>query len=366
MENNFKYIVYQTINLVNNKIYIGVHKTNPEKFDGYIGNGVNINWPSSYMNPKWPFQYAVKKYGTKNFRRSTLYIFDNEQDAYDKEAELVTLEFVQRSDTYNLIRGGQLKPNYYKRSKIYQFDTDGNLVKEWTDIYEVSEFFQTWKESIYQAINTKRRLYGNYFSYEDKIILSEYSNPNLSQKVYKYNKDGKCVGIYESIQKAAKVNNYKPCELFNRIKECAFTKGSYYSLELFDEFKPKPRLILKNKIIHVYNIDGKYEQSVNLKELYDLLKCSSNRKIIQAIKFGTPLNNKLLTIEKVDELKPYIQKNKNKAILVYTKSGEFVKEFPSINSACKELNLDSSTVNKVLKGYGKSTKGYILKIKDIV
>jgi hypothetical protein len=40
MKNNFKYIVYQTINLVNNKIYIGVHRTNPDIFDGYIGNGV--------------------------------------------------------------------------------------------------------------------------------------------------------------------------------------------------------------------------------------------------------------------------------------------------------------------------------------
>ena len=55
MENNFKYIIYQTINLVNNKIYIGVHKTNPTIFDGYIGNGVNINHPSTYMNPKYPF-----------------------------------------------------------------------------------------------------------------------------------------------------------------------------------------------------------------------------------------------------------------------------------------------------------------------
>lgn len=33
-----KYIVYKTTNIVNQKIYIGVHQTlNPDKFDGYLG-----------------------------------------------------------------------------------------------------------------------------------------------------------------------------------------------------------------------------------------------------------------------------------------------------------------------------------------
>lgn len=38
-----KYIVYLTTNLVNRKIYVGVHKTeNPDIFDGYLGNGLTI------------------------------------------------------------------------------------------------------------------------------------------------------------------------------------------------------------------------------------------------------------------------------------------------------------------------------------
>ena len=44
-----KYIVYKTTNLINNYIYIGVHKTqDPNIFDSYIGCGVYINKPYTY------------------------------------------------------------------------------------------------------------------------------------------------------------------------------------------------------------------------------------------------------------------------------------------------------------------------------
>ena len=43
MEDNFKYIVYCTVNIKNKHIYVGYHKTiNPYGFDSYIGNGVKI------------------------------------------------------------------------------------------------------------------------------------------------------------------------------------------------------------------------------------------------------------------------------------------------------------------------------------
>ena len=62
-----KYIVYCTTCLVNNKIYIGVHKTeNPNVFDGYIGNGIDKSHLKQVMeNPQTAYQRAVKKYGYK-------------------------------------------------------------------------------------------------------------------------------------------------------------------------------------------------------------------------------------------------------------------------------------------------------------
>ena len=104
-----KYIVYQTVNKVNNKIYVGVHGTEtPDEFDGYIGNGISIYRPATYLNPKTPFQYAVKKYGVKAFIRTTLKIFDEEEDAYKMEAEIVNEDFLKREDVYNLALGGRL------------------------------------------------------------------------------------------------------------------------------------------------------------------------------------------------------------------------------------------------------------------
>lgn len=367
MGNNFKYIVYQTINIVNNKIYVGVHKVkNIEVFDGYIGNGVNINYPSTYMNPKYPFQFAVKKYGTANFKRSVLYIFDNEYDAYIKEKEIVNLEFVQREDTYNCILGGNVRPLYYTRNKVYQFDTLGNLLKTWEDVYEVSEFLETWKESIYQAISCKNRLFGFYWSFDSEIDINKYSNPNTPQKVYKYSKQGKCLAIYDSINAAAADNDYKPSELYNRIKEVACTRNHYYSLTLYDTFEPKPRMELKNKIIYVYNELGEFEAEVPYKDIHKYLQISSNKKLSTIIKTKSIINGKQLRLEKTDNIPAYVKKNKNKIVLAYKLDGTFVGEYSSINKLCKELSLDNSTVNKVLRGVNKSTKGYTLKIKDIV
>jgi hypothetical protein len=124
-----KYIVYQTINIVNNKIYIGVHKCkDPDKFDGYLGCGIKVTNPSSYMNPSTPLQYAVKKYGIKNFKRITLKVFDVDKDAYDYEKEFVNKEFVLRTDVYNAKIGG-LGGNSYT-VPIYQFSIEGALLKK--------------------------------------------------------------------------------------------------------------------------------------------------------------------------------------------------------------------------------------------
>lgn len=87
-----KYYIYQIINSMNNKIYVGVHKT-ANLNDGYMGSGKVI-------------QRAMVKHGPDNFLKVILQFFDTEADMYAREKELVNEEFLLREDVYNLRRGG--------------------------------------------------------------------------------------------------------------------------------------------------------------------------------------------------------------------------------------------------------------------
>lgn len=89
------YTVYQIKNLVNDKIYIGVHKCESYNLlDDYLGSGPIV-------------KAAKEKYGKHNLAKSIIAEFDNEDDAYALEAKLVDNEFITRTDTYNLTPGGK-------------------------------------------------------------------------------------------------------------------------------------------------------------------------------------------------------------------------------------------------------------------
>lgn len=87
------YIIYKITNTVNNKIYIGKHKTNNLE-DNYLGSGNLI-------------VKAVEKYGKDKFIKEVLYSLNSEEEMDLMETEIVDKEFISREDTYNLAPGGK-------------------------------------------------------------------------------------------------------------------------------------------------------------------------------------------------------------------------------------------------------------------
>ena len=104
------YTVYKTINIHNQKFYIGVHKT-IDPNDDYLGSGKLI-------------KFAIKKYGKASFKKTILFIFDHREEAYLKERELVTPELMISDACYNLARGGSGGFDYLNLNKLNKGNKD--------------------------------------------------------------------------------------------------------------------------------------------------------------------------------------------------------------------------------------------------
>ena len=349
-----KYIVYQTINVINNKIYIGVHKTkNPDIFDGYVGCGCSIHEPNMYNNPKTPFQFAVKKYGINNFKRTILKVFDNIDDAYELEHTLVNKEFVKRKDTYNIALGGN-KGNYYY--PINQFDKEGNLIKTWDNMQEAAEAFGVSHTSINNAKLHKGSSCGYLWATECSINAKEYSFKERSI-TYKYNLQGELLEIYSSLTEAAHANNQQEKTVYRSIKSGIKCMGHYYSFEYCEPFTPKKLPEIKGKYIYIYDLQGNYlTKKFCGQELKQYFNINSYGVLKQAILNEVPYKGKQVFLEYRDNVQPANTVNTSKQVGRFDTEGNLLETFDSIRDATRKYG---SGVYRVLKGQQKITKGYI-------
>ena len=66
-----------------------------------------------------------------------------------------------------------------------------------------------------------------------------------------------------------------------------------------------------------------------------------------------------------EETKKKIRENTpSKSVLQYSKTGEFIAEYPSIGEAERQTGYSQSSISKCCKGKRKSTGGYIWKYKE--
>ena len=104
MDSNRHYIIYKTINLINDKIYIGKHITE------------NIN--DDYLGSSKALTCDMNKYGKDKFKKEILFTFDNEQQMNEMESKIVDEDFLSRSDVYNLNTGGNGGWTYVNNSEL--------------------------------------------------------------------------------------------------------------------------------------------------------------------------------------------------------------------------------------------------------
>lgn len=298
------YILYITINLCNGKFYIGVHRTNPDIFDGYIGDGI---YRISNATKNIPFHRAVRKYGYENFRRTTIKVFpDTEQgckDAYNLEKILVNEALLKSKNVYNVHEGGKGGVGSEERT-VYMFDLKGEYLRSFKSAVKAAEFvdntniLNTTKAIRNNCLGTTNSSNGFYWSYKKEFNYS----PNKKVQVAQYTLSGKFLRTFNSITEAEeqlKVNSIE--QAITKQYQCGGYQWRYFNGETSD--------------------------------------------------IGKLLN----TFTKLQIL----------PIIMCDKLGNIIKEYDSVKK-CVEDNpeLSTSQISRVLKGIIKSHKGYVFKYKD--
>lgn len=343
-----KYIVFLTISLRDDRIYLGVHKTeNPDKFDGYIGAGCWINSNSSFKYPKTPLQCAVKKYGSKEFKRVVLYVYDNEQEAYNKLDQLLNKDFIKSARTFNTFIDHVNIP-------IYQFNKEGLLVKKWTNYREAESFYGYSAFKFQSAVNSKVLFLDSYWSTNNKIKLNEFINKTYSNYYYVYSKNGKLLREFNSKLSCAKYLKLDIKELMKYIVSQNLIDNEYFvSTKMCDLFYSKPRTRYKSAEFYVYDSDMNFITKCKGKELMKIIKLHSWNKIS---KIFEEYHNKY------QDFYIYLEPQcTNKGISVYDKYGNFIKKYSNLEDLQKDYDLSKKNIKDLLQG-NKYFKDNIIKI----
>lgn len=343
-----KYIVFLTTNLKNNRIFIDVHKTqNPDIFDGYLGSGIYVDQPSTFMYPKTPLQFAVKKYGTSSFKRFTLFVYNTFEEARNKKNELIDDYFLNQNHTYNYEK--------FDDKKFYQFDLNGKLKKCWEYGEELCEFYGYPIKKFNIAAKRHCKFLNSYWSY-DKSLDMNLVNDKQIQCIYLYSKEGNLLGEYENMEELYKEKGIEPEIAKEYIKtQRLFSNKWYISNTIREIFDPKPRKQLSNCDFYVYK-DNEFQGKYYGKEVMRKIDLYSWNKLLGVIERGwyKDFYVSLNPVEKVPE------KNINFLnVDVYDKYGNLIETL-SIKDLKDKYKIRSCEVKNIMKG-DKYLNDYIFK-----
>lgn len=285
------YIVYKTTNLINGKVYVGVHYTkNPDVFDGYIGCGVTKKDKKKKVSIGFPA--AVRKYGYENFKRETLFIYPDTEAgmiaAFDKEAEIVNEEWVKSDKNYNITLGGRCTLYQRLKKKVSQYSLNGEFIKTWDSIREAAIELKIEESNITMCCSGKYKYSGGfqwrlYNGTQDAIDPVE----TKEKTVYQFDLQGNLLKVWKSSAEAAKTFE-NPNAAKNLIWQvCTDERKTRQAYGYYWSFKCKFEYVcpIKTTAVAKYNDAGEFLESyTSIKDAAEANNIKSSANINAAIR----------------------------------------------------------------------------------
>lgn len=253
------YYVYKITNLLNNRYYIGVHKTNNFK-DDYMGSGILIT-------------KAIKKYGLENFLKEKLFEYETLDEALLKERELIDTTDPR---IYNLHFGGKGGWDYVNKLNLENCMTNPSIVEK-------------MKQSRYETYITNKKYYDE-FSRKNLIKATEKRKGSKDSETTIIKRINSLKTFYE--------NNDSPLKGKSKSEEHKQSMSLGWTEEKRKKKSEQQRQrILKNPQIVVTNKGKKFSNDTKTKMSDASKKRWEEQKLIKSTcnycgKTGTAINMK--------------------------------------------------------------------------
>ena len=299
-------------------IICGIYKvTNRKNNKCYIGQSIDIY-------KRWEEHKKESKEKTGNIFHDALYsslkdfdweIIEEVSKGNLNEREKFWIQYYNSiyPNGYNMTPGGTGGCLEEKKKPVYQYDLEGNFLKEYESASEAGRQAGLDCSSISKACRKKKGCSGNFqWRYKEDMpnkdnitkYICEYDHNSI--KVKQFDLDGNFIAIYNSISEAARALGIKKSSVSSINKVC------------------------KGKVNSAYNYQWRYDYDT--KPVGKILKPSSNKK---------------------------------KKVGQYTLSDDLIKIYESGREASRQTGVAQASISGVCLGKQKTAGGYHWKyIKD--
>ena len=190
----------------NSPVYVGqTIKNLQERWNEHRSTGLR----TSGERLGFAIHAAMRKYGVDNFSIS---LIEEVEENLLNEREKFWIKKLHThisENGYNLTWGGEYRPDYIK-TKCYQYNLEGNFLKEFPSITEAARIIDGNHENILKVMQGKLRIaYGFRWSYLklDKLEPLPNNYTGSSKIVYQYDLNYNLIRQFNSTKEAARYLN---------------------------------------------------------------------------------------------------------------------------------------------------------------
>lgn len=340
----------------------------------YLGKHTGYISDSYTGSGQFCFAY-FKKYGKIEGETYIKEIIEiNPSKDVNRDREIIVIGDKWKTDPLcmNQAPGGWAKPigcGDHKNVSVRQYDLNGNFIKEYSSIELAKD--ETGICDISACCNRKLKTSGGYiwrYAKENlyKVDPNEIRN-NRYKRIIQYDLDGNKIAEYDQIKFAAELLGIDP----RRIGECLSRRHnstSGYQWRYSTEPSPGKLVLGMGYTSPVIRCDLNWNEL----ERYDSVSSASkdinvsSKSITAACKSkGTCAGYKWKLEDSNRKNKTIFKSKKNRNIVQYSKTGEFIAEYNDIYDAVEKLNLNSAdTIYDAIIKQNKTAYGYKWKFKD--